>query len=107
MPPNERVSASRTIARTQEIVMPETLALATKKTNQPKLAVLSNEAAASEPQVEAAAPEQTPVIASYLEPKEPSKIWPIFLILLLIVLITELMRRHRHRRKKRFVHSVL
>ena len=105
MPPNERAAVSRTIAGTQEIVMPETLALATKKTNQPKLAVVSNEAAAPEPQVEAAAPEQTPVIVSYLEPKEPSKIWPIFLILLLIVLITELMRRHRHRRKKRFVHS--
>jgi len=104
MPPNDRVAVSRTIARTQEMVIPETLALATKKTNAPRATAVATNKPPPEPAVEPQAqpPEEfTPFFAAYDTPKDPNNLWPIFLVLLLIILTTELIRRHRRRRKRR------
>ena len=88
--------------RTQDIVMPETIALATKSNAARIAAVKTNKPPeiVSEPPPDA--PEEwTPTLAAYVAPKDPNNLWPIVLIVLLIVLTTELMRRHRHRRKRR------
>lgn len=108
MSPNERPAASRTIARTQELMTPETVVLSAKKTNAPRAVAVTANKPPAERVVEPQAPppeEFTPLLAAYVEPKDPNNLWPFFLIVLLIVLITELMRRHCHRRKKRFGHS--
>ncbi|HKQ38522.1 MAG TPA: hypothetical protein VJ063_10625, partial [Verrucomicrobiae bacterium] len=105
MTPNSRVQTSRTITRTQEFVMPETIALATKSNTVRAPAIATNkpppELAVEPP---AAPPEEfTPLFAAYVEPKDATNLLPIFLIMLLIVLTVELMRRHRRRRKRRWV----
>src|SRR5436190_1671369 len=106
MTPAPRVSTGHTIARTQEIVAPAMIALSSKSsksnTLRPTAAVTTNKPP-PEPAAEAAvAPEEwTPVLTAYVEPKDPNNLWPILLILLLAVLTTELMRRHRHRLRKR------
>lgn len=108
--PTTTPSSSRStysITRTQEIIAPATIELASKTNALKTMAVKTNKPP-PEPVVEpAAAPQEewTPLFAAYVEPKDANNLWPIFLILLLIVLITELMRRHRRRRKRRFAQT--